>query len=351
MAKVVNRLTDLKAKKAAPGLHPDGDGLYLQVRGKNARSWLYRYMLAGRAREMGLGAYPATSLEDARKERDRNKRLRQGGLDPIEARERDRAAAKLQDAKSLTFSEAVVAFIKDKSHGWKNEKHRQQWSNTLETYAEPTLGGLSVQAIDTGLVKAVLDPIWTTKTETASRLRGRIEAVLDWCKALGYREGDNPARWRGNLKDLLAGRSDIADVEHHPSLPYQQMPAFMQLLRAQESTAARALEWVILTNTRSNETLKALPEEIAETEKAWTIPKVRMKGRRGKARIHRVPLQARAFEILELLARDSENPYLFQGIKKGKPLTDGALRVLMSRMGVTDAVPHGFRSSFRASRV
>ena len=303
MAKLVNKLTDARARKAGPGLHADGDGLYLQVRGPAARSWIYRFMLAGKAREMGLGAYPSTGLDDARRERDRCKRLRQSGQDPIELRVQQRAAAKLSEAQALTFSEAVSRYITDKSHAWKNAKHRQQWTNTLSTYAEPTLGALKVQAINTSLVKQVLDPIWTAKPETASRLRGRIEAVLDWCKPLGYCKGDNPARWRGNLKDLLPTSADIAEVEHHPALPYQDIPQFMERLRAQNSTAARALEWIILTATRANETLKALPAEISDSDKAWTIPKDRMKGRRGKARVHRVPLTDRAFEIRDALPR------------------------------------------------
>jgi integrase len=347
MAKIINKLTEGRARKAGSGLHPDGDGLYLQVRSPTARSWLYRYMLAGKAREMGLGAFPSTSLEDARKERDRQKRLRQGGQDPIEVRNRERAAAKLADARAITFSEAVAGYITDKSHAWKNAKHRQQWTNTLKTYAEPTLGALSVQTIDTALVKKVLDPIWTVKPETASRLRGRIESILDWCKALGYREGDNPARWRGNLKDLLPTTSDIVEIEHHPALPHGEIPAFMEKLRAQSSTAARALEWIILTATRANESLKALPSEISEADKAWTIPKIRMKGRRGRARSHRVPIAARAFEILKQLPRDDENPHLFQGLRKGQPITDGALRVLLSRMGIREATTHGFRATFK----
>jgi len=347
MPKLVNRLTDVKAKKAPLGLHPDGDGLYLQVRGENARSWIYRYMLAGKAREMGLGAYPATGLEDARRDRDRFKRLRQDGQDPIAVRDQERQAAKVADAKGITFSEAATAVIRDKSHAWKNEKHREQWNNTLKTYAEPIFGSLSVAAIDTALVKKCLDPIWTTKPETASRLRGRIEAILDWCKALGYRTGDNPARWRGNLKDLLPAPADLVEVEHHAALPYTEMPAFMVKLRAQENNAARGLEWIILTATRANESLKALPAEISEVDKAWTIPKGRMKGRRGRTRAHRVPLSARMFEIIDALPKADGNEYLFQGLRKGKHLSDGALRVLLIRMGIAHATTHGFRATFK----
>ncbi len=348
MAKLINKMTDAKARKSGPGLHSDGDGLYLQVRGPRARSWILRYMLDGKAREMGLGAYPATSLEDARQQRDRFKRLRQEGQDPIEAREKDRAAARLVGAQAITFTEAAAAFIRDKSHAWKNDKHRQQWTNTLNTYVNPTLGNVAVQSITTAMVKAVLDPIWTTKPETASRVRGRIEAVLDWCKALNYREGDNPAAWRGNLKDLLPHTADVAETEHHLALPVVQMPAFMARLRALDSVAARALEWIILTGVRANEALKAVPAEISDFEKSWTVPKVRMKGRRGKAKDHRVPLSSRALEILKLLPRSSENPYLFQGLRRGKHLTDGALRMLLARMGVSEeATTHGFRATFR----
>ena len=205
MAKTINKLTDLKVRKSGSGLHPDGDGLYLQVRGPGARSWLYRYMINGKAREMGLGAYPATSLEDVRKTRNKCKQLRQGGLDPIEVRNQERAAAKLAEAQSITFSDAAFAYIRDKSHAWKNDKHRQQWTNTLKTYVEPTFGSVPVQLIDTKLVKKVLDSIWTTKPETASRIRGRVEAVLDWCKAMGYvRRHINWNNHRPDLKEDLA---------------------------------------------------------------------------------------------------------------------------------------------------
>jgi len=347
MAKTINKLTDLKIRKAAFGLLPDGDGLYLQVRGPAARSWLYRYMIEGKTRDMGLGAYPAIGLDDARKTRDRLKRLRQEGLDPIEARNQERAAARLAKAQAITFNQAALSYIRDKSHGWKNEKHRQQWTNTLATYVEPVLGSVPVEEIDTKLVKQVLDPIWTTKPETASRIRGRIEVILDWCKALGYRDGENPARWRGNLKDLLVAHSDITEVEHHPALPYTEMPAFMERLRALEGVAPRALEWIILNATRANESLKADRSEISLEEKSWTIPKIRMKGRRGKVRPHRVPLTDRALDILKLLPTSAESSYLFQGVRKGKPLTDGALRTLLLRMGVQNATTHGFRATFK----
>lgn len=347
MAKIINRLTDLKARKAGMGLHPDGDGLYLQVRGPAAKSWLYRFMIDGKARAMGLGAYPATSLEVARADRDRFKRLRQAGQDPIEVRKQELHEVKMASMKAVTFTTAALEYMAAKAPQWGNEKHRKQWIQTLRTYADPILGELSVQAIDTAAVKKVLDQIWTTKPETASRLRGRIEMILDYCQSIGYRSGDNPARWRGNLKDLMPSLDDISEVENHPALPYQDIPAFMEKLRAEHNVAARALEWIILTATRANETLKALPSEIDVGESSWTIPKIRMKGRKGRKRPHRIPLSARAIELLKTLPRDSENPFLFQGQKRGKHISDGALRVLLVRMGITNATTHGFRSTFR----
>lgn len=348
MAKVVNKLTDVKIRKAPPGRHPDGDGLYLQVRGPTAKAWIYRYWTAGKSREMGLGSYPSVTLEGARQERDRFKRQRQDGADPIKSRDAERVASLQLAGKALTFTEAAASFIRDKSQAWKNEKHRQQWTNTLNTYVNPILGNLPVGEIDTAAVKRVLDPIWATKSETATRVRGRIEAILDWCKALGYCTGENPARWRGNLKDLLASPFDLAAVEHHPALDYQELPAFMDKLRAQQNVASSALEWVILTASRANESLRAIPAEVSESAKVWTVPRLRMKGSRGRAKEHRVPLSARALEVLRSLPRDSENPYLFQGLRKGSHLSDGALRVLLIRMGVSEkATTHGFRATFR----
>jgi integrase len=174
-----------------------------------------------------------------------------------------------------------------------------------------------------------------------------MELILDYCQSIGYRKGDNPARWRGNLKDLMPSLDNISEVENHPALPYQDLPAFMEKLRAEQNVAARALEWIILTATRANEALKAMPGEIDLPDFSWTIPKVRMKGRKGRKRPHRIPLPARAIELLKILPRDSENPFLFQGQKRGKHISDGALRVLLVRMGVTNATTHGFRSTFR----
>lgn len=350
MAKSVNKLTDLKCRKAGPGLHPDGDGLYLQVRGPTAKSWVYRYMRKGGEVYMGLGSYPSVSLERARQDRDKWKRLRQAGRDPREARNLERAESE-PVGKPFTFREAASAYIRDKAHAWRNDKHKQQWTNTLNTYVHPMLGDMPVQDIDTAAVKAVLDPIWASKTETATRVRQRIEAVLDWCKALNYRNGENPARWRGNLKELLANPADVAVVEHHPAVPYAEIPALMAKLRSLDNVAARAMEWLILTGVRVNAALKAVHHEINHLDRTWTVPKERMKARRGRARDHRVPLPDRAFEILDGLPRDASNPHIFQGVgrskRMGKPLSDGALLALLDRIGYGEYTTHGMRASFR----
>jgi integrase len=344
MTKTINRLTDLKIRRATrPGLNADGAGLYLQVRGANARSWLYRFMLHGKAREMGLGSYPEVTLEEARTKAEDCRRLRQEGRDPIEARKAAQADAKLEDAKTVTFSECARLYIAAHAAGWRNAKHGAQWASTLKTYAEPTIGALPVQAVDTGHVLGILEPIWTTKTETASRVRGRIEAILDWAKVRGFRGGDNPARWRGHLDKLLPRRSKVKKVKHHPALHVDEIPAFMAKLRKLDTTAARALEFVILTAARSSEALGAQADEIAAHDKIWTVPENRIKGEKE----HRVPLSARAIEVPRLVDRDKEAKFVFPGLRRGKPLSDAALRALLVRIGHDAITIHGFRSTFR----
>jgi integrase len=304
-------------------------------------------MFSGKAREMGLGSYPSTTLEMARAARDRFKRLRQEGRDPIATRNSERAAERLEGTKAVTFGRAALEYMALKAPQWGNEKHRKQWLSTLRQYAEPILGELPVQSLDAPLIKKVLDPIWLTKSETASRLRGRIELILDYCGSMGYRTGENPARWRGCLKDLMPSLNDVAEVQHHPSLPYSELPDFIAKLRAEHGIAPRALEWIILTATRANEALGAVPLEVNKTERLWTIPKIRMKGRKGRKREHRVPVTERAIEILDLFAT-GPTQFLFQGAgNKGKKLSDGALLVLLERMGYGHVTTHGFRSTFR----
>ncbi len=341
-----NRLTALKVSKATkPGMYADGGGLYLQVTSAGARSWIYRFSLAGRAREMGLGPLALLGLQEARAKALEARRLRHEGIDPIEARRATRTRARLETAKALPFTECGEAYIKAHRAAWRNDKHAAQWRSTLATYADPTFGVLPVQAIDTALVLKVLEPIWATKPETAGRLRGRIEAVLDWATARGYRTGENPARWRGHLDKLLPARSKVRRVVHHAAMPYSELPSFSTELREQAGVAARALEFTILTGARTGETIGARWDEINLADKVWIVPAERMKA--GKE--HRVPLCARALAIIHELSvsRDSGEQFVFPGGRRGKPLTNMGMATTLRRMGRDDLTVHGFRSSFR----
>jgi integrase len=341
MAQTVNRLTATKVDNVrTPGMYPDGAGLYLQVTSTAAKSWILRYSLRGVAREMGLGPLSKVSLAEARRKRADCHKLLEDHIDPIKDRERRRSAAVLASVKTITFREAADAYCASHRAGLKNLKHAAQWRTTLATYAEPVMGKLLVREIDTGLVHRVLEKIWTSKPETASRVRGRIESVLDWAKVNKYRDGENPARWRGNLDKLLPKRSKVRGVKHHPALSYDKLPAFMQELRKQDGSAARALEFCILTAARTGETLKARPNEISHKEKLWTVPAARMKG----GLEHRVPLCHRALEIIDNGSKD----YLFPSqYHDDKHLSDMAMLQLLDRMGHGDITVHGFRSSFK----
>ena len=272
-------------------MYPDGGGLYLQVTASGAKSWIYRFTLHGRTREMGLGPLHTISLAMAREKATECRRLRLNGVDPIEVRRDERIQAQLEAARAMTFKNAADAFVRSHKAGWRNAKHAAQWKSTLTTYAEPVIGSLSVQAIDTGLVMRVLEPIWETKTETAGRLRGRIEAILDWARVHGYRQGENPARWRGHLDKLLPRPSKVTRVEHHAAMPYKEIGAFIATLRQrqEQGTAARGLEFTILTAARTGETIGATWHEIDLPGKVWTISGDRMKA----GREHRVPLSLR----------------------------------------------------------
>jgi integrase len=337
----VDRLTALKVSRTkTPGVYADGGGLYLQVTSETARSWIFRYTLRGVAREMGLGSLNTFGLSEARATARKCRQLCHDGVDPLEAREAGHAAAKLNAAKSKTFEECAASYVEAHRAGWKNPKHVLQWGNTLKVYADPVFGSLPVQAIDTGLVLKVLEPIWTTKPETAGRVRGRIEAVLDWAKVRGYREGENPARWRGHLDKLLAPRFKVRKVKHHSALPYDELPAFMAELRTQNGVSARALEFLILTGVRTGEALGARPGEVKG--KVWIVPPERMKG--GKE--HRVPLSEAALAVLAGM-KDEGAKFIFPGGKRGKPLSNMALLTVLRRMGRPGITVHGFRSSFR----
>ena len=344
MGRQVSRLTAVKVNALKKkGLYPDGGGLYLQVSGNGAKSWIFRYKASGRARDMGLGPLSAISLAAARDLAAVYRRQRLAGLDPIEVRKDQRAQQKLDAAKATTFDQASEAYIAAHSAGWRNSKHRSQWSNTLQTYASPVIGGLSVQRVDTDLVLKVLEPIWQSKTETASRVRGRIEAILDWAKARGMRTGENPARWRGHLQNLLPKRSKVQQVRHHPALPYAEIPDFLALVTQREDIASSALVFSVLTAARTGEVLGARWYEIDMKAAVWTVPASRMKG----GREHRVPLSSEALAVLSKLARERINEFVFPGLKRGRPLSNMSLLMLLRNLKRSDITVHGFRSTFR----
>jgi len=340
--KLNNALTAQSVKHAKPGRHADGGGLQLLVKESGARSWVYRYMLNGKSRDLGLGSAGSDglSLAAARDERDALRLKVKAGIDPLEerAKEASQALAEAQAAK-VTFRDAAEAYIAANEESWRNPKHRQQWRNTLTTYVYPEIGDLPVGEIETAHVLRVLEPIWKAKPETASRIRGRIETVLDSAKARGYSEGENPARWRGHLAQILPARTKLSRG-HHKALPYTDVPAFIGALRAREAVAALALEFAILTAARSGEVIGATWSEVHLQNALWTIPADRMKA----AKEHRVPLSPRAIEILEKVEALGSD-YLFPGARGGK-LSSMAMAMFMRRMKV-DATVHGFRSSFR----
>jgi integrase len=339
-----------------PGMHSDGGGLYLQITKPGAKTWIFRYAADGRTRDMGLGAFHAVSLSDARTKAAECRNLRSKGIDPIDRRDAEKQAAVIEAAKAVTFSECATQYIADHSGAWRNAKHKAQWENTIATYAESAIGKLSVGAIDTSLVLKVLQPIWATKNETASRVRGRLESILDWAKVRGYRSGENPARWRGHLDHLLARPSKVQTVRHHPALPTDGVGRFVADLRTRAGVSPRALEFLILTAARTGEVVGALWPEIDTVKKIWTVPASRMKA----GREHKVPLSDRALEILkEMRPLGLKDGPIFPGGSKGKGLSAMALEMLVRRMNGKSKpptwcdengaaiVPHGFRSTFR----
>lgn len=344
MAREVGRLSALSVGRAKRrGYLADGGGLYLQVSGTGAKSWVFRFRDGGRLREMGLGATHTLSLAEARDAALACRKQRLAGIDPIVARKSDRATARLDAARAMSFRQCAEAYIQAHKAGWKNPKHAAQWPATLQTYAYPVIGALPVQGVDVGLVMKVLEPLWTTKTETASRLRGRIEAVLDWAAVRGFRQGDNPARWRGHLDHLLPERGKVVKVTHHAALPYPEIGVFVSALRRQPGVAALALEFAILTATRTSEVTGASWTEIDLDGATWTIPADRMKAGRD----HRVPLSAPALAILHQLHAARQGKFVFPGGKPGKGLSNMAMLQLLRRMNRADLTTHGFRSTFR----
>jgi integrase len=344
MARRVEKLSAVAVARAKTrGYLSDGAGLYLRVSTSGSKSWVFRFKDGGRLREMGLGSLNTISLAEARQRAAGCRKMRQDGLDPIAEKKAGRLKAKLEAARAMTFQQCAEAFIEARKAGWQNAKHVAQWSSTLRTYAYPVFGSLPVQHVDVSLIAKVLEPIWKTKTETASRLRGRIERVLDWATVRGYRQGDNPARWRGHLDQLLVARSRVQKVRHHPALAYPEMGQFMAALREQESTSALALEFLILTATRTAEVIGATWAEIDFDAAVWTIPAERMKSRKE----HRVPLSRPALAILKRLDKHRHGEFVFTGAKPDRSLSNMALLMLLERMGRSGLTVHGFRSTFR----
>lgn len=369
MAKRVDPLNAAKVKallaKGEPWRHADGGGLYLVVTGERRGWWMLRYTHNGRAREMGLGAADAEgkaghTLAQARERADAARARLRDGVDPLAEREAKAAEAARAEAARRTFRQAAEAFVAEKQAEWGNAKHRAQWRATLATYAFPVLGDMPVATIALEDVKRVLTPIWTKKPETAVRVRGRVEAVLDFATVHGWREGPNPARWQGNLKlSGLPARAKVAPVVHHPALPWQEVAAFVQQIRGMQATSARALEFLILTAARTGEVLGARWREVDMEAALWIVPAERMKA--GKE--HRVPLSDAALAVLREMAllRDPDDAagdgYIFPGRARvepdeaeeglGMPLSGMAMLALLRRMKRGDITPHGFRSTFR----
>ena len=335
------------------GYHADGasTGLYLQVTESNVgvtRSWLFRYTspTTRKRRELGLGSSRIRKLADARARSAELRLLVLNGVDPKDERDKQRAMAVTNRLSRVTFDEAVVQCREAKALEWKSIKHAQQWTNTLATYASPILGKIPVDQITTEHIYRVLQPIWITKTETATRVRQRIESVLDWCKARGYSEGDNPARLRGALGELLPKSQKIKKIKHHAAIPYQQINKFVMALRTEKGSAPLALELMLLTAARTGELVAARWAEIDFAESVWIVPASRMKA--GKE--HRIPLSKRAVEILQVMKAAAQNEYIFPGhsVSKNSHMSTGTCRTLMKRMqGYSEFTPHGLRSTFR----
>lgn len=323
------------------------NGLHLRIVGE-AKSWILRVTINGKRHDIGLGSYPGVTLATARKLANQHHDLIAQGIDPLAERRAKIEAARAQKLMAKTFKECAEAYIAAHRGEWKNPKHAAQWTATLETYAYPVFGSKSVASIDTNLVLEVIEPMWATKTETASRLRGRIEKVLGWATFRGFRQGENPARWKDHLDHHLPLRSDVRKVKHHAALPYAELGAFMSDLRKREGTSARALEFAILCASRSGEVRGATWDEIDLNIRMWTIPADRMKAEKE----HRVPLSDAAVAILKAQqalppVEGQEGPAYVFAAPRGGALSDMALTAVLKRMGRADLTQHGFRSTFR----
>lgn len=354
MARTVNNLSAVQVTKLIrPGTYGDGGGLYLQVAERKAggvtKSWLFRFMISGKARYMGLGSLNDFTLKEARERARAQRQMLADGKDPITERnehrkrlQEEQSSRDAEQAKRVTFAQASQRYIKAHEAGWRNAKHADQWTNTLATYADPVIGHLAVSKVDTAHVMQILEPIWTTKPETASRVRGRVEAVLNWASARRYRSGENPARWKGHLDKLLPARSKVRKVKHYAAMAFAELPDFMGRLSGNASISARALEFTILTAVRTSEAIGATETEFDRTTRVWTIPGERTKS----GRPHRVPLSDRAMAVLAAVPHEDASPFLFPGARPGKALSNMAMLELLrgEQAGLT---VHGFRSTFR----
>jgi integrase len=342
MATGIERLTDRQVKTTKKNLN-DGGNLWLLKRGES-KVWAFRYMIQGKARKAGLGCYPTVTLADARKVALSYRKLIHNGVDPIDEINR----LKREISKSVpTFNQAAARYILKQRHEWRNKKHTKQWISTIRNYANPVIGSMLVTDISKVEVLKILKPIWLTKTETAKRIQGRIENILDWCSAMDYTDGVNPARWQGNLDKLLQSPAKIKKLNnngverHHPAMPYEEVPEFYAQLKTIEGFSVKALRFLMLTACRSGEVLNATWDEIDIPNKTWTILAKRMKAFKE----HRVPLTDEMIDILESL--HVLNEYVFPGQKIGRPLSGVTMISTMKKMDVGHYVPHGFRSSFR----
>lgn len=344
MERTLQRLSGLSVERAkTAGYIHDGGGLYLQVTGSGRKSWIFRYSNGGRRRDMGLGAYPAVSLAAARKLAQDARSQAAAGTDPIATRDAERARQRLEAGRGITWDSAVDLFLDDHEITWRNKKHRQQWRSTLRTYASPVLGRLAVADIGTPEVIRVLDPIWQAKPETASRVRGRIERILDWSKVRGYRQGENPARWRGHLDQVYPAKSKVRKVKHHAAVAIDDMPAVYGRLCEATGMAALAARFTILTAVRAGETTGALWPEIDLERGIWSISAERMKMDRD----HRVPLSREALAILKVQHEGRTGARVFPGWRNGAPLAIASLAKALKKAGGRQVTTHGSRSTFK----
>lgn len=340
MARENNRLSAIGLASRPPGFHADGRGLYFSVGPGGSRSWIFRYMLRGRSRDMGLGSFPDITLADARAESASARVLCKQGIDPIGRRDSQRAAQRVEKARAVTFKDCASLYFEANKGAWRNRQHARDWDHSLSNHAFPKIGGVPVADVDVAQVLKVLEPMWMAVPVTAGRVRGRIETILAYATARGYREGANPARWRHHLEHLLPKPKKIGAVHHHPALPFDQIAAFISDLRGRGTAGALGLEFLILTAARTAEVIGARVSEVDFDRGVWTVPAERMKG----GVTHQVPLSKVALSIA-MRAAAAGQTYLFES--NGRRLLGKAFFNLLQLMDRSDLTTHGFRSTFR----